>query len=368
MEDQSIDILYEQEAAQASDYADYLVQTEKQNKGMIHYGFGAEYLPKWGMQQAFRELYQNFIDYGDYAEEILTDGDKSIVTLKNGWKPESLEYLRIGNTGKADNPNAIGHHGEGLKMAFLILLREGFNSHIFTNKFAVSPEWYSDAQIGDCFCFSYELHDIHESHYEVCFECLTADIMAFKENLIKPENIIYKHHEYGELLNKPEGNIYSGGLFVANLKGIGRSYNIKPHYLPLDRDRCVPGSFDVNYYSSKILEASQVMTVKDLTYSDTTYISSLPPKLYEGVKPRKIGNSIEFTIKDEQGKDQVIKNSNLKDHLQSHNLFQKAIQRLKKMLVKQLGIYELLVQFRDKHVHGAEAKQDFNIILDRINK
>lgn len=366
--DETIDVVYEQEAAQASDYAEYETQQEKARKGTIHYGFGAEYLPSWSYPAALRELYQNFIDYGDYTEEhIIVDGVAQ-VKLTNGWKPESLEYLRIGNTGKGDNPNAIGHHGEGLKMAFLILLRNGFNSMIFTNRYAVYPEWYSDNEIGDCFCFNYEIHDFYESPYTLEFDCPADEYLAFKENLIKPEDIIYSHWDYGDLLNKPAGNIYSGGLFVANLKGVGRSYNIKPRYLPLDRDRCVPQAFDVEYRTSKILEASEVMTVKDLSYSDTRYISKLPAKMYETVKPRKVGNEIQFTIKDETGKDQVVTNSSLKEHLSTHNLFQKAISRLKKFMVKQLGIYELLVKFRDKHVHTTEAKQDFEIILQRIEK
>jgi len=335
--------------------------------GTIHYGFGAEYLPKWGIQEALREIYQNFLDYGEYEEQTIIANDRVTVKLTNGWMPESLEYLRIGNSNKS-NPNAIGHHGEGLKMAFLILLRQGFTSMIFTNKYAVYPEFYTDNEIGYCFCFNYEIHDFHESPYCLHFECLLDDFMNFKNNLIKPEDIIYSHWDYGDLVDKLAGNIYSGGLFVANLKGISRSYNIKPQYLPLDRDRCVPQSFDVNYRTSKILEASEVLTVKDLSYSDTTYISSLPPAMMETVKPRKVGNSIEFTIKDEAGKDQIIKNASLKESLQSNSIFQKAIARLKKFLAKQLGVYELMVQFRDKHVRGTEAMQDFNTILDRISK
>lgn len=336
-------------------------------QGTIHYGFGAEYLPKWGIKEALREIYQNFIDYGDYEEEVTTVNDRVTVKLVNGWVPENLEYLRIGNSNK-DNPNAIGHHGEGLKMAFLILLRGKFNSMIFTNKYAVYPEWYSDTEIGDCFCFNYEIHDFSEAPYTLEFECLLDDFMTFKNNLIKQEDIIYTHWDYGDLVNKLAGNIYSGGLFVANLKGISRAYNIQPRYLPLDRDRCVPQSFDVEYRTSKILEASEVLTVKDLGYSDTRYISSLPTKMYGTVKPRKVGNNIEFTIKDEAGKDQIITNSSLKEHLTSHNLFQKAIAKLKKFLVKQLGLYDMLVQFKEKHVRGTEMQQDFDIILERVNK
>lgn len=48
--------------------------------------------------------------------------------------------------------------------------------------------------------------------------------------------------------------------------------------------------------------------------------------------------------------------------------YAKAIARLKKMLVKHLGVYELLIAFRDKHVRGTEALQDFEIILNKIDK
>lgn len=367
MIDETIDQYYEAEAAIASDYAEHIEALNKPRKGTIHYGFGGEYLPKWGIKEALREIYQNFIDYGYYEEEYqIKDGIVS-VKLTNAWTPENLEYLRIGNTGKT-NGNSIGHHGEGLKMAFLILHRSGFTSMIFTNKYAVYPEWYSDVEIGDCFCFNYEIHEIQESPYTLVFDCPAEDWQAFKDNLVKPEDVIYAHPNYGDLLNKPAGNIYSGGLFVANLKGIGRSYNIKPAFMPLDRDRCVPQAFDVEYYSSQILQASAVLTVKDLGYSDTKYLTSLPTKMYEDVKPRKVGNNIEFTIKDETGKDQVITNDRLKEHLKSHSLFAKAIARLKKMLVKHLGVYDLLVAFRDKHVRGTEALQDFEIILNKIDK
>src|SRR6185503_8485894 len=112
------------------------------NSGIIHYGFGKDYLPKWGLQQALREIYQNFLDYGDYEEEIqyvdedvTHDTQRLIITIKNGWNPESLDYLRIGNSNKGGNTNAIGKHGEGLKMAFLILLREGMYSCILTDKY-----------------------------------------------------------------------------------------------------------------------------------------------------------------------------------------------------------------------------------------
>lgn len=335
--------------------------------GRIHYGFGSDYLPQWGIKEALREIYQNFIDYGEYDEEVTEFGDTVNVKLVNGWKPDNLNYLRIGNSRK-DNPQAIGHHGEGLKMAFLILLREQYESMIFTPRYAVYPEWYNDKEIGTCFCFNYEVHDFSEAPYTLEFSCPTKAFREFHNNLVRPEDVIYSHPEYGDMINKEAGNIYSGGLFVIKADGLSRSYNIKPRHLPLDRDRAAPRSFDVNWATSKILEASEKMTARDFSYSDTAYASSVPKHILPEIKPRRVGNAIEFTIKDDEGNDQVIRNTSIKDALQRDGYFHKAIAGIKRFLAKQLGLYDLLLEFKQKHVHSAEALQDFEVILEKVNK
>ena len=35
-------------------------------EGIIYYGIGLEYLSNWTINHALREIYQNFLDYGDY--------------------------------------------------------------------------------------------------------------------------------------------------------------------------------------------------------------------------------------------------------------------------------------------------------------
>lgn len=368
MQDETFNPIYEREAELASDYAEHEIAVAKSRIGVIHYGFGAEYLPKWGIKEALREIYQNFIDYGDYEEEAVHRGNTVEVKLTSGWAPDSLEYLRIGNSKKESNHNTIGHHGEGLKMAFLILLREGFNAMIFTNKYAVYPEWYHDSEIGSCFCFQYEIHDFTEAPYTLEFNCPSLWFTEFHESLIKPTDIIYAHPEWGDMVDKKAGDIFSGGLFVANLGGMSRAYNIQPRHLPLDRDRCVPRAFDVEYAASMILDASKKMTVKDLSYSDTRYSYRLPEDMIKKVKPRRVGNDIQFTIKDDEGKDQIIQNTSIRDHLKTHSLFQKAIAGIKRFLAKQLGLYDMLIEFKQKHVHSSEALQDFELILEKVNK
>lgn len=337
--------------------------------GIIHYGFGSEYLPKWGIKEALREIYQNFLDYGDYEEEVVIADNLATIKLTNAWAPANLEYLRIGNS-KKDNPNAIGHHGEGLKMAFLILLREGFESMIFTNRYAVYPGWYGDKEIGNCFCFNYEIHDMYEAQYTLEFSCPADQFKEFKNNLLTDIDIVYSDSYFGDIVDRDPGNLYSGRLFVAQLEGLSRAYNIHPRHLPLDRDRCAPRSFDVEYATSKILEASKKLTVKDISgkHSDTRYIDKVPENILPAIKARRVGNDIQFTVKDETGKDTIIQHAGMQEHLKSHSMFAKAIAGIKRYLAKQLGVYDLLIAFKEKHNLSAEAKQDLDVILERINK
>lgn len=333
----------------------------------IYYGFGKEYLKDWGIKEALREIYQNFIDYGIYSEESFEENDISYVSISNEWKPESLDFLRIGNS-KKNNINAIGKHGEGLKMALLILKRMGYESKIITPKFIIQPEFYNDKEIGECFCLSYQEHEYENKFFTIEFSCLTSEYNLFKENLILKSDIIFSDNYYGEIVSKEKGNIYSGGLLVCHLENITKSYNISPAHLPLDRDRKVPQSFDVSWATSKINDKYGKWETKDLHHSDTHYIDKIPEEIVKQFKPIRVGNDIQFIYKDENGKDKVIGNQNINQLLKKESLFASAIKKIKMFIAKQLGLYDLLIEFKSKHVHGADAIADFEIILERVCK
>lgn len=333
----------------------------------IHYGFGKEYLKSWGIKEALREIYQNFLDYGEYNENSFKHDENSFVSISNEWKPESLEFLRVGNSIK-NNVNAIGKHGEGVKMAFLILHRLGYESKIITPKFLVYPEFYTDKEVGECFALVYREHNIPEQAFTIEFQCLTTEYNQFKDNLILKSDITFRDNYYGDIVSKTQGNIYSGGLFVCNLKNISKSYNIHPAHLPLDRDRQVPQSFDVSWATSKINDKHGKWTTKDLHHSDTQYLDKVPEEVIKQFKPKMVGNSIQFIYKDEEGKDKVLGNSHIAEALKKESFFASAIKKLKMFIAKQLGLYELLVEFKEKHVHNAEAIADFEVILERVKK
>ena len=130
----------------------------------IHYGFGKEYLSKWGIREALREIFQNFMDYGEYTTDLMlfsTEENVVKIRLTNDYSPEKLEFLRIGNSVKK-NKEAIGKHGEGLKMAFLIFLRENLNMELYTSKYKITPRFEKDENVGELFVLDYVAHNIEE--------------------------------------------------------------------------------------------------------------------------------------------------------------------------------------------------------------
>lgn len=114
--------------------------------------------------------------------------------------------------------------------------------------------------------------------------------------------------------------------------------------------------------------SEEVVTTSDLSFSDTLYIDRVPEDIKSSFKPRLVGNNIEFTYKNDKKVDQVVKNSNIADALKNDSFFAAAIKKLKRFVAKQLGLYELLVEFKQKHVHTSEALQDFDLILSRVKK
>lgn len=332
---------------------------------VIHYGFGLDYLKDWGLEQALREIYQNFIDYGKYKEKVKKVRDnKVMVTLSNDWKPTNLDFLRIGNSRKKEG--SIGKHGEGMKMAFMIFQRNNLYSQIITHQSVAMPSSYYDEEIGECFSFEYFDITSRSNRFVIQFVIDKVVFSKFRNNIITKEDIEFTDKFYGDIVNKPKGSIYSGGLFVAKLDNLSRAYNIRPEHLQLDRDRSVPRAFDVNWSAGRILDSYDKWNFVDETYSDTQYVSKIPDHIKQEVKPVIVGSSVEFVRKDEKGEDVVITNSNIKEALKKDNFFQSAIKKLKQFVAKKLGLYDMLIEFREKHVHNNEARIDFDLILERL--
>lgn len=336
-------------------------------EGIIYYGIGLEYLSNWTINHALREIYQNFLDYGDYYNYNGFNDDKLLVTVGNNWNPDSLEFLKIGKSLKT-NDNSIGKHGEGLKMAFLILYREKYDFKIYTSKYVLYGDIYTDDEIGDCFCLKYKEHNEEINGFKIEFESDCKIYNDFKDGIINKNDILFDDKHYGQIVNKEKGNIYSGNLFVCKVQNLSKSYNINPKFFPLDRDRMIPKSFDTTWATSKINEASGYLKLDEINCIDTTYIDKVSDDFKTNFKPTVVKNNIEFVYKNENGDSVLLKNDNIKNILKKDTLFEYTIKKIKIYLAKKLGVADLLLEFKEKYKYNLnnDAKADLDIIIDRI--
>lgn len=346
--------------------------------GKIEYGFGKEYLSNWTLKEALREVLQNYIDYGEYDISIgdtdIVDDNIVRVRIANNYIPEKLEFLRIGNSDKGNNSNAIGHHGEGLKVAFLIFLREGLSFKILSKDLIITPNWSRDELVGETLRIDYEDGYNELLEFVTYFDCPKDVYEEFISDIINEDDIIYKGY-YGDIIDKPKGNIYSGNLFVCNIPKLSHSYNIKPSYLSLDRDRSVPSDWDIEYYTSKINQdynkSKEIsVTTKELEGKDYSHTSELPNNIVNQFNRRKLGNKFVYINKVDN---EHVQNRRITEILDKHPKFAKdkkvsARQQFKYKLekTKRKSLKTLVKEFKSNHCRNTEMLDDINIIIKRL--
>lgn len=323
---------------------------------IINYGIGKKYLSHWGINEALREILQNFMDYGEYQIDIQNEK----ICISNNYAPENLEFLALGNSDKKEGSR--GKYGEGLKMALLIFKRENIPVEINTLDKKLKPTFINSA-VGEVFAISIE--ESISDKFSICFKLNLEIWKNYYNSIIKKEDILFDDKYYGKIVNKEKGNIYCGGLFVKKVNNLSKSYDINVSHLPLTRDRNLPQTFDVNWATSKINQSQGKLKITDLSYSDTSYVEEIPESIKKQIKPRLVGNSIEATYKHKE-KDIVIKNDYVKNIVLKDNFFKKSIKKLRNYLLETVGAYDLLVQFRDKHIYNPIAIEEFNSILEKL--
>ena len=333
---------------------------------MIKYGMSLDYLPDWGIQEALREIYQNFQDFGEFDKNIIKKGAYKELVLKNGFKPDSLEFLKIGCSGKRNNSNTVGEHGEGLKMAMMVLLREECPIEIKTPKFTLTPTTYDDPDLGECFAIN---KDLEQSWMDIPFtvSCTVPgnELFKYEEKQLKKEDILHSCY-YGQLLKDKPGQVFVGGIYVCTEQDLKYGYNFKPEYVSLDRDRKVPKAWDVNWYAARILESYKQITEDDLTRRDCQEIHTIPTSLQKKFEPTltKSGDVIFQTKKG------TVANRDLSKNLLARPDNQKKVQKLRYSLTKKRVPHTILQEFLDNYITlmNQDMKIDFAVLIDKAKQ
>lgn len=226
------------------------------------------YVHTWGIEEAIREIMQNAIDSeadGNILEISYNSGVLAITNFGVNLEPSSLV---LGNTGKADG-NYVGKFGEGLKLAVLVLLREGLEIEILTNGEKWIPE-FRESKVFFVETLHFDIEVTEGSSDEITIKIKGLPYDTFKDirsrSLAMLKNMEFnigdiEESEYGEiLLNKEyKGMMFVEGLFIQEDSTFNYGYNFKKEYVQLDRDRKA-----INYYELKELTVKALTSQKNI--------------------------------------------------------------------------------------------------------
>lgn len=225
----------------------------------------ATYLSHWTVEDAVREILQNALDQGNLDWELSKDNISGNSTLTISTPDVQLHpsVLLLGSGSKGCDEGSRGGFGEGLKVALLILAREGMPVVVRNGNKVWTPVFQEDAMFG-----SKMLH-IHEEPNKEPNEGLVIEIGGLTNTEVS--NILGRTlqmqddlgevitSERGAILLDPEyaGKIYVGGLFVCT-SVLKYGYDLNPSEVTLNRDRQALADWDVNSMSAKMwMESGQ---------------------------------------------------------------------------------------------------------------
>ena len=245
-------------------------------------GMSINYCPTWGVVESVREFFQNAHD-----EEVVNPEnkmyfgyDKDSKTLRIGNKNGRLttNTLLLGQSSKRDSSETIGQHGEGYKVATVVLLRNGktvkvynrADKEVWTAKTVKSRRYQADVVVFDIEKVSifksvpdhdliFEISGIDEDEYNAI-----VDSNLFLQDLREGEDYITSNPGYplttrmckvltGE---KHAGQLFVGGLYVTTSKYAKYGYDFAPGLVKLDRDRGFIDGIDLQFLTAKVISAT----------------------------------------------------------------------------------------------------------------
>lgn len=219
------------------------------------------YVSNWTVKEAIRELLQNAID-GEkcgHTKSIYYDGHT--LEIRNEGVTLEAESLVLGGTSKEGRSDLVGGFHEGMKLAFVVLLREGYGIEVENGSVIWRPTFEESATYGvrvltieeeegsgENGDLIFRVDGISESLYEELrsdFPCMDEDYGEVVEC------------EYGQILLEKafRGKMFVEGLYIQEDKHFEFGYNFKADVVELDRDRKA-----INYHKLKTLTASSIVT------------------------------------------------------------------------------------------------------------
>ena len=196
-----------------------------------------EYVSSWSFKEALRELIQNCLDNNGL---ISKSGNK--LTLLNKNTVLSRSSLFLGMTEKRDDATKIGQHGEGMKLALLVLARQKANVVIHNGSEDWTPYFKLNKYKVRVLCIDVTESKVKDSNFSV--------VIDDPETKKLDDVYLGVDAKYSNILNvsarltekKRAGKLFVSGLYVCDIKS-KFGYNVTG--LILERDRSVANIYDL---------------------------------------------------------------------------------------------------------------------------
>ena len=261
-----------------------------------------DYVPDWGLIEAFRELFQNALDNEITNPENKMEWhyipEEQKLLISNRTSVLEVDTLLLGSGTKHDDNRTIGKHGEGYKIAFMVLLRNDKKIKVYNygkretwEVKLVKSKRYNGKMLTTVIVDKEAFWaKVPNNNLTIEVTGITPDeyVHIVNKNLHLRASTITKvdvPNRGSIILTKEEqGNIYVKGLFVTKMDKLLYGYDFEPHILGLDRDRKLVDSFNVSWEASMLwCNASEKddeiaklgVELVNNNAMDTTYLASL---------------------------------------------------------------------------------------------
>ena len=204
-------------------------------------GLSPKYVKDWTIQEAIREIVQNYIDSkNEFKCHGYITHENNMATVKDYGTGLKLKHLVLGISEKGSN--SIGQFGEGLKLALLVFARDKKFIEIISNGKRITPEiTYSEEFETEM--INLNIEDYNNTQHKgttINFECTEDELNAGKNyflNYFKRTNKFEWVHT--DNISKPGGNIWVNGSKVGYIENATLSYHLESNENTtlLNRDR-----------------------------------------------------------------------------------------------------------------------------------
>jgi hypothetical protein len=231
---------------------------------IIEYPISANYCKSWTIKEAIRELIANARDEGEH----FVSWDNGTACIQDFGKGIPKHYFVLGE-GENKSGTQIGQFREGLKIAGLVMAREGRKIKGQTLKYTFEFTM-GVSKAFDCPVVMLDLNEVDKPVIGtiINFDCTEAELNETKDLFLDPDIASAE-----SLLSSDDmkGSLYINGVFVQTVNSMF-GYNILDKSAA-NRDRSILDTNAVNKAISRVWQAnSDETTIKKILESKEQYL------------------------------------------------------------------------------------------------